>query len=625
MLIELKSRLAALFAQAAAELADRAGVEGGTPEVLLERPRQAAHGDLACNLALQLARPLKASPRQVAEQLVARVRELDSGASAASAGPGDAGAEAEAGEVQAGNAALPVAGAEAAQAAPMIAALEIAGPGFINIRLSDAAKRAAVLRVLADGAAFGRSERGAGRKLVVEFVSANPTGPLHVGHGRQGALGDALAALLEADGWDVTREFYYNDAGAQIDNLARSVQARARGLAPDDPSFPADGYRGDYIVEIARDYLARATVSADDVPAVTAAGDVDDLDAIRRFAVAWLRREQDLDLRAFGVRFDNYYLESSLYADGRVQRTVDALVAAGKTFEEGGALWLRSTDYGDDKDRVMRKSEGGYTYFVPDVAYHVAKWERGFERAINIQGSDHHGTIARVRAGLQALDRRIPPGYPDYLLHKMVTVMRGGQEVKISKRAGSYVTLRDLITWSGELRDEAGNALGSDEQRGRDAVRFFLISRKADTEFVFDVDLALARTDENPVYYVQYAHARLCSVFAQWGGDPEAMRADVLAGRVSLEALKLPREFALIARLAQFPELVSEAADSLAPHALAFWLKDLAAEVHSYYNAERFLVDDEDVRNARLALLVAARQVLRNGLALIGVSAPERM
>jgi arginyl-tRNA synthetase len=598
MLKQQKIRLAALFAQAASELVARAGVDFPAPEVTLERPKQAAHGDLACNLALQLARPLKAAPRAIAEQLVERVRALDAGAPDAS--------------LPAGEAAL-------------VEALEIAGPGFINIRVRPAAKRAAVAAILAQSQAFGRGERGAGQRVLVEFVSANPTGPLHVGHGRQGALGDALSALLEADGWSVTREFYYNDAGAQIENLARSVQARARGLAPDDASFPTDGYRGDYILDIASDYLAGASVRAERVAEVKGAGDPDDLDAIRRFAVAYLRREQDLDLRAFGVRFDNYYLESSLYADGRVQQAVDALVAAGKTYEDGGALWLRTTDYGDDKDRVMRKSEGGYTYFVPDVAYHVAKWERGFARAINIQGSDHHGTIARVRAGLQALGVGIPQGYPDYVLHKMVTVMRGGEEVKISKRAGSYVTLRDLISWSGEQRDEAGAVAGVDEQRGRDAVRFFLISRKADSEFVFDVDLALSRSDENPVYYVQYAHARLCSVLAQWGGSVDALAADTIAGRIDLSLLEAPREFTLIARMAEFPERISEAVDDLAPHAIAFYLKDLAAEVHSYYNAERFLVDDEGLRNARLALLVAARQVLRNGLALIGVSAPERM
>ena len=587
--MEHKSRLAALFGAAAEQLIAASGTAMALPAIVLERPKQAGHGDLACNLALQLARPLKASPRQVAERLKAAVEQLD----------------------------------RESASGPLLEALEIAGPGFINLRLRAAAKRAVVGRVLRDGVAFGRGARGAQRQVMVEFVSANPTGPLHVGHGRQGALGDALSALLEADGWRVTREFYYNDAGAQIDKLALSVQARARGIAPEDERFPADGYRGEYIREIATDYLARKTVAAERVDQVCAAGDVDDLESIRRFAVAYLRHEQDIDLRAFGVRFDNYYLESSLYGDGRVQATVDALVRAGKTFEEGGALWLRTTDYGDDKDRVMRKSDGGYTYFVPDVAYHVTKWQRGFQRAINVQGSDHHGTIARVRAGLQAIGAGVPAGYPDYVLHKMVTVMRGGEEVKISKRAGSYVTLRDLISWTGEVRDDG--ELRIDEQRGRDAVRFFLISRKADSEFVFDVDLALARTDENPVYYIQYAHARICSVLAQWGGDADLLAASVAAGGVDLSALDSAREFALAARLAAFPETVEAAVDELAPHAVAFYLKDLAADLHSYYNAERVLVEDQATRTSRLALLLATRQVLRNGLALIGVSTPERM
>ena len=587
--MEHKSRLAALFGAAAEQLIAASGTAMALPAIVLERPKQAGHGDLACNLALQLARPLKASPRQVAERLKAAVEQLD----------------------------------RESASGPLLEALEIAGPGFINLRLRAAAKRAVVGRVLRDGVAFGRGARGAQRQVMVEFVSANPTGPLHVGHGRQGALGDALSALLEADGWRVTREFYYNDAGAQIDKLALSVQARARGIAPEDERFPVDGYRGEYIREIATDYQARKTVAAERVDQVCAAGDVDDLESIRRFAVAYLRHEQDIDLRAFGVRFDNYYLESSLYGDGRVQATVDALVRAGKTFEEGGALWLRTTDYGDDKDRVMRKSDGGYTYFVPDIAYHVTKWQRGFQRAINVQGSDHHGTIARVRAGLQAIGAGVPAGYPDYVLHKMVTVMRGGEEVKISKRAGSYVTLRDLISWTGEVRDDG--ELRIDEQRGRDAVRFFLISRKADSEFVFDVDLALARTDENPVYYIQYAHARICSVLAQWGGDADLLAASVAAGGVDLSALDSAREFALAARLAAFPETVEAAVDELAPHAVAFYLKDLAADLHSYYNAERVLVEDQATRTSRLALLLATRQVLRNGLALIGVSTPERM
>jgi arginyl-tRNA synthetase len=597
--------LADAFREAAAAIIHaRAGTLGDAsiaiPPVSLERPKQAAHGDLACNLAMQLARPLRANPRQLAEDLAQRVRERD--------------------------------GSE--DGAGLIDALEIAGPGFINIRLSAQARLAAIGAVLREGAAFGRTAGGAGRPVVVEFVSANPTGPLHVGHGRQAALGDALSALLEASGWAVSREFYYNDAGAQIANLALSVQARARGIGPDDARFPTDGYRGDYIADIASDYLARATVSAERIEPVTGAGDPDDLEAIRRFAVAYLRNEQDRDLRAFGVRFDTYYLESSLYTDGRVDDAVRRLQTAGKTYEQGGALWLRTTEWGDDKDRVMRKSEGGYTYFVPDVAYHVTKWERGYARAINIQGSDHHGTIARVRAGLQALGAGIPAGYPDYILHKMVTVMRGGEEVKISKRAGGYVTLRDLIEWSGGAGSQAGAQRAVDEilARGRDAVRFFLISRKADSEFVFDVDLALAQTDENPVYYVQYAHARICSVLAQSAerGGPGA--AEVLGALAAapdpadlLRPLSGAREFALAARVAGFPALLAQAADELSPHALAFYLKDLAGDLHSYYNAERVLVDDPALRLARLALLLATRQVLRNGLALIGVSAPERM
>jgi arginyl-tRNA synthetase len=595
MLTEQKQRLADAFEAAARALAeaggDAAAIEAvGRARAVLERPKQADHGDLACNLALQVAKPLRRNPREVAQALVDAVRASPAGA--------------------------------------LVESAEIAGPGFVNLRLAAAAKREVIAQVFARRERFGRGEAGAGRKVLVEFVSANPTGPLHVGHGRQGALGDAISALLEAGGWAVQREFYYNDAGAQIQNLALSVQARARGIAPDDARFPKDGYRGDYIAEIARAYMAGETVSALRVEPVTGRADPEDLEAIRAFAVACLRHEQDLDLQAFGVRFDVYFLESSLYADGKVAAAVDGLVKAGRTYEHEGALWLRSTEYGDDKDRVMRKSDGTYTYFVPDVAYHVTKWQRGFARAINVQGSDHHGTTARVRAGLQALGLGIPKGFPDYVLHKMVTVMRGGEEVKISKRAGAYVTLRDLIEWSGGIGPdgEPPEGVSRDDamRRGRDAVRFFLISRKADSEFVFDVDLALSRSDENPVYYVQYAHARICSVLAQWAATVPGADEAALA-RADLSPLASPREFALMARLAAYPEVIADAAEELAPHALAFWLKDLAAEFHGYYNAERFLVDDAALRSARLALLAAVRQVLRNGLGLIGVSAPERM
>ncbi len=559
--------------------------EGGDPlapsapfSPSFEAPKQASHGDLACTAAMQLARPLKANPRSLAERLVAALK---------------------------------------AQPAVQrwVADLQIAGPGFINLTLTPAARQQVVHEVLAGGSRFGHAA-GRTERVMVEFVSANPTGPLHVGHGRNAALGDSIARLLETQGWPVHREFYYNDAGVQIGTLATSVQARLKGLSPGEPLWPEPAYNGEYIADIARDYAAGRTVEADDRK-VTALANPDDLDAIRDFAVAYLRHEQDLDLRAFGVAFDHYYLESSLYTDGRVEDAVRRLVDSGKTFEEGGALWLRSTDYGDDKDRVMKKSDGGYTYFVPDVAYHITKWQRGYRKVINIQGSDHHGTIARVRAGLQASAAGIPPGYPDYVLHKMVTVMKSGEEVKISKRAGSYVTLRDLIEWS------AGEAVGADGRRdltrGRDAVRFFLISRKADTEFVFDVDLAVAQSDENPVYYVQYAHARICSVLAQWGGDDGALVS------ADLSPLVAPREAALLAKLAEFPEVLAKAADELGPHQVAFYLRELAGDLHAFYNAERVLVDDDSLKHARLALLLATRQVLRNGLELLGVSTPSRM
>jgi arginyl-tRNA synthetase len=488
------------------------------------------------------------------------------------------------------------------EAAGLVESAEIAGPGFINLRVTAAARQAVIAAVAEQGATFGRAPRN-GEKILVEFVSANPTGPLHVGHARQAALGDAICRLYDANGWDVTREFYYNDAGNQINNLAISVQARARGLSTDSPEWPADGYKGDYILDIARDFQAGKTVQSDGV-AVTATGDVDNLEDIRVFAVAYLRREQDLDLQAFGLAFDNYYLESSLYTSGRVEETVKALIAGGHTYEEGGALWLRTTELGtgDDKDRVMRKSEGGYTYFVPDVAYHKAKWERGFHRAVNIQGSDHHGTVARVRAGLQGLEEGIPKDYPSYVLHKMVKVMRGGEEVKISKRAGSYVTMRDLIDWV-----------------GRDAVRYFLIQRRADTEFVFDVDLALSKSDENPVYYIQYAHARICSVVA----NAAMPAADVAQADAAL--LTAPTEFALMQRLAEFPGVIALAAQELSPHHIAFWLRDCASDFHAWYNAERVLVDDTALKLARLRLASTTRQVLANGLELLGVSAPERM
>ncbi|WP_280153218.1 arginine--tRNA ligase [Piscinibacter sp. XHJ-5] len=561
-MIQAKQELLDALSQAIQEVSP-----GATVPVAFESPKQAAHGDLAVTAAMQLAKPLKKNPREVAQQLVEAL------------------------------------GRHAAAKRHVIA-MEIAGPGFINLRLAAAVKQAVVAEVLDAGPQFGTQPRN-GQRVLVEFVSANPTGPLHLGHARQAALGDALCNLFEAEGYEVTREFYYNDAGVQIATLAASVQARLRGFKPGDPEWPDAAYNGDYIADIATDFMAGKTVKADDRE-FTASGDADDIDGIRQFAVAYLRHEQDMDLQAFGVRFDHYFLESSLYTDKRVDDTVARLIAAGKTYEEGGALWLRTTDYGDDKDRVMKKSDGSYTYFVPDVAYHIHKFERGFAKAINIQGSDHHGTIARVRAGLQAADAGIPEGYPDYVLHKMVTVMKEGQEVKISKRAGSYVTLRDLIDWT-----------------SRDAVRFFLISRKADTEFVFDVDLALKQNDENPVFYVQYAHARICSVlqqFADKGGDATELE------KSDMRLLTAPGEAALMLKLADYPGVLAGAAAALAPHDLAFYLREVAGAFHSYYAAERFLVDDNPaLTRARLALLAATRQVLKNALAILGVSAPEKM
>ena len=524
---------------------------GDSATPALERPKQADHGDYASNIALQIAKPLGKNPREVAAALKAV---LD------------------------------------AAPHPLVQEITIAGPGFINIRLKPTAKFSVIADVLKLGEKFGLGDARRGEKVLVEFVSANPTGPLHTGHARQAALGDTLCNLLETQGCSVHREFYYNDAGNQIDNLTRSVQLRAKGVEPDSAGWPDDGYRGDYIVEIGKRF-------------VTQGGDANDSDAVRAFAVNMLRAEQDKDLTAFGVKkFDCYYLESSLYSDGRVDKTVTALQASGHTFEADGALWLKTTDFGDDKDRVMRKAAGGYTYFVPDVAYHVTKWERKFTQVVNIQGTDHHGTIARVRAGLQALNMGIPKGYPDYLLHSMVRVMKGGEEVKISKRAGMYVTLGELIEWV-----------------GKDAVRFFLVSRKADSEFTFDIDLALSQGEENPVFYVQYAHARISSVLRDGGVAMDALAA------ADLSTLTHEKAETLAVKIADFPTLLATIARELSPHLLPYYLREVAAAFHTYYNAERFLVDDLRDRTARLALAAATAQVLKNGLQLLGVSAPERM
>ena len=534
------------------------------PTIKVDPTRDKAHGDYATNLALMLAKPAGKKPRELAEALVA---------------------------------ALP--------ASDAVQKVEIAGPGFVNFFAATDAAAQVVRQVLEAGDAYGRNLSGQGRRVQVEFVSANPTGPLHVGHGRGAAIGDSICRLLEATGHEVTREFYYNDAGAQISNLARSVQARVQGIDPGDTGWPEDGYRGGYIIDVANAYLAGETVHADDRH-VTAQADPEDLNAIQEFAVAYLRREQDLDLKAFGVEFDVYFLESSLYEQGKVEATVARLIDKGHTFEQDGALWLRTTEFGDDKDRVMRKSDGHYTYFLPDVAYHLDKWQRGFETVINEQGADHHSTVTRVRAGLQALEAGIPTGWPDYVLHQMVMVTRSGVEVKLSKRAGSYVTVRDLI-----------------DEVGRDATRFFLAARRADSQLTFDIDLARSQSNDNPVYYVQYAHARVCSMLRK--AEAEKTPFDHALALQSLALLEANQEKALLNRLARYPEVVQYAAAAREPQQIAQYLLDLAADFHTCYNAVKVMVDEAAQRNARLALGLATRQVLRNGLELMGVGAPEEM
>jgi arginyl-tRNA synthetase len=534
------------------------------PQVQIDRTRDKSHGDLASNIALALAKPAQRKPRELAELICT---------------------------------ALP--------SSPLLARAEVAGPGFINFFLTDDSNQAVIRKILAQGAAFGTSDTGQGRKVQVEFVSANPTGPLHVGHGRGAAVGDSLCRLLTATGWDVSSEFYYNDAGAQIDNLALSVQGRCRGLTPDDPQWPQDGYRGDYIAELAQAYLRGDSVDAEDCH-VTGSGNADDLHDIRHFAVAYLRREQDLDLKAFAVHFDAYFLESSLYEDGAVERAVARLIETGHCYDHDDALWLRTTDFGDDKDRVMRKREGSYTYFVPDVAYHLNKWQRGFVRVINEQGADHHSTVTRVRAGLQALELGIPKDWPDYVLHQMVTVMRNGEEVKLSKRAGSYLTLRDLI-----------------EEVGRDATRFFLVARAPNSQLTFDIDLALSQSNDNPVYYIQYAHARSCSVMrklAEHGWEWQAQNS-----LQHLDQLQEEHEKSLLRQLDRYSEVLANAALNSEPHTIATYLRELAGEFHTWYNAHKILVDEQPVRDARIALSQAVRQVIVNGLNVLGVTAPEAM
>lgn len=528
----------------------RAARSLGAPEdvdPLLERPRETSHGDWATNLAMVLSKPLRSNPRDIADRLREAIDLERAG----------------------------------------VSRIEVAGPGFMNFWLDAGRIARGLSEIISADERYGQSDAGGGKVVNVEFVSANPTGPLHVGHGRQAALGDAISTLLEATGWKVTREFYYNDAGVQIDNLARSVDARLSELDGNSSEIPEGGYHGEYIRELAERYKA----------------DNEGM-SVREFAVRELRREQDLDLQAFGVRFDKYFLESSLYTDGMVEETVRLLIASGKTYEHDGALWLRTTDFGDDKDRVMRKSDGTYTYFLPDVAYHVTKWKRGFRRAIDVQGADHHSTVTRVRAGLKALEMGMSGEYPEYVLHQMVTVMKHGEEVKISKRAGSYVTVRDLVN-----------------EVGRDAVRYFFLMRKSDSQLVFNVDLAASQSEENPIYYIQMAHARMCGIFRVGEIDP----ASVSPAGAPLEVLSEPEEQELIKALLDFPALVESAAETLEPHRMATYLLETARVAHLWYHKHHVLEQGEDITRARLALARGAQIVLRNGMRILGITSPERM
>ena len=552
----MKAHLTDLLFAAVGQLTNEVNLS----QIVIDRPKLIEHGDFSTNIALVLSKILKKSPRDIAQLILDQMPKTE-----------------------------------------YFEKIEIAGAGFLNFFLGAHSYQIIINQVIEEKELYGKNQIGQGKKVQIEFVSANPTGPLHVGHGRGAAIGDSIARLFEFSGWEVTREFYYNDAGAQIDNLTRSVKARALNISPENQDFPEEGYRGDYIADIANAYLAKSSLECQGQQ-VQASGDIEDEESIRNFSVAYLRNEQDQDLAAFKTAFDVYSLESDLYKNGQVNFVVDTLVKEGHTYEKEGALWLKTTDFGDDKDRVMKKSDGGFTYFVPDVAYHLDKWTRGFKRVINEQGADHHSTISRVRAGLQGLNKDIPLDWPEYVLHQMITVMKNGVEVKISKRAGSYVTLKDLV-----------------DEVGCDATRYFLSARRADSQLIFDIDLAKSQSNDNPVYYIQYAHARIEGVLNQWGGDKKTLGVSKDYAFESLAEKKL------IKRLSEFPEVIKQAADELAPHQIANFLKDCAAELHSYYNDSKFLVDDEVTKLARLSLIYATQAVIKNGLALLGISAPEKM
>ncbi len=536
-------------------VASRLGADG--VEFVLERPRDAGHGDLATNLAMVLAKRERANPRKTAERVLQELR----------------------------------------LSPELVERTEIAGPGFINFWLAQDQLATAHRGILEAGPKYGRSTTGAGLRVNVEFVSANPTGPLHVGHGRGAALGDAIVSLLEWTGHAVTREFYINDAGVQIDRLAQSLWARVRELAGDALSIPEGGYHGEYLRENAREVLAREGQSFAELP---------DEEGIRRCRVLALqiqRVEQDRDLADFGVRFDVMSSEQAIYNSGRVERAIELLHQRGLTFEAEGALWLRTTAFGDDKDRVLRKSDGSHTYLVPDIAYHIDKHDRGFDRVIDVWGADHHGYIPRMRAVLAALG--YPPEFFDVALVQLVKVVRGGEEVKMSKRSGEFVTLRDLY-----------------EEVGVDAARYFFLMRKGASPLDFDVDLAKRQTDENPVFYVQMAHARLSGIFRTAERAP-----DSITGALDLQALPAPQDAELLKKLVTFPEIVEKAAREREPHRITVYLHELATVVHAWYHHTRAVGAPEGAatEQARLLLARAARIVLANGLRILGITAPDRM
>ena len=574
---DLRAHCTDLFAAALQAIAPNA------PKIaiVLDKPKQAQHGDYACSLALQLAKSLQRSPREIAAKVV-----------------------------------------QALPTSPYVEKTEIAGPGFVNVFLKPAVKRQVVAHILARGKAYGTKPPGAGKHVQVEFVSANPTGPLHVGHGRGAAYGASIANILAATGCEVSREYYVNDAGRQMDILAVSTWLRYLELSGVHVPFPVNAYRGEYVKTMARQiydahgvrYVRPADRVTADVPdaASDAEGHLDqlianakkllglDYDYIHQHALNEQLADCRDDLTEFGVRFDHWFSERTLFDSGLVETVVARLEQNGHIYQQDGAKWFRSTSFGDEKDRVVQRENGQYTYFASDIAYHLNKFERRFDSVIDVWGADHHGYVPRVKGALQALD--LDPERLTVALVQFAVLYRNGQKVSMSTRAGDFVTLR-------ELRQEVGN----------DAARFFYVLRKSDQHLDFDLDLAKSQTNDNPVYYVHYAHARVCSVYELWGGDPAMLCS------ASVEALESEPELRLLERLMEYPEVLENAARELAPHAIAFYLRELAAEFHSYYNGTRILVEDETVKQARLALSGAVRQVLANGLELLGVSAPEKM